>query len=298
MEEKTSQITTRTPKAISTVKTIIMRVVQGAIIGVGAILPGISGGVLCVVFGIYRPMMAVLAHPLKNIKQYWRMFIPIAIGWAAGFVGLSGVIAKLLEANAALTISLFVGLIIGTFPGLFREGGKNGRSKGMWVALGISTAVLLALFYALKINTSTTVTPSFGWYIFCGVLWGISLIVPGMSSSSVLIFLGLYQPMSVGISTFDLGVLVPFALGILGTVLLLARLVNHLFDKHYGIAFYCVIGFVIASTIPIIPLSFTGLGEALLCILVAGAGFAAAFFMDRWSGKLPNQDVEETANEA
>jgi putative membrane protein len=279
--------------AFSKIQKFIVRVVQGAIIGAGAILPGISGGVLCVVFGIYRPMMAVLAHPFKNIRKYWKMFIPIAIGWAAGFVGLAGAIAKLLSLNAAVIVSLFVGLIAGTFPGLLREGAKNGKSKGMYIALAISTIALLAFFYTLKFSTSTTVTPSFGWYIFCGALWGISLIVPGMSSSSLLMFLGLYQPMSEGISTFDMGVLVPFAIGIIGTVMLLARLVNHLFDKHYGIAFYCVVGFVIASTIPIIPVSFTGWGEALLCVAAAVAGFVGAFFMDRWSEKHPAADKEE-----
>lgn len=279
--------------AFSKIQKFIVRVVQGAIIGAGAILPGISGGVLCVVFGIYRPMMAVLAHPFKNIRKYWKMFIPIAIGWAAGFVGLAGAIAKLLSLNAAVIVSLFVGLIAGTFPGLLREGAKNGKNKGMYVALAISTIALLAFFYTLKFSTSTTVAPSFGWYIFCGALWGISLIVPGMSSSSLLMFLGLYQPMSEGISTFDMGVLVPFAIGIIGTVMLLARLVNHLFDKHYGIAFYCVVGFVIASTIPIIPVSFTGWGEALLCVAAAAAGFVGAFFMDRWSEKHPAADKEE-----
>lgn len=279
--------------AFSKIQKFIVRVVQGAIIGAGAILPGISGGVLCVVFGIYRPMMAVLAHPFINIRKYWKMFIPIAIGWAAGFVGLAGAIAKLLSLNAAVIVSLFVGLIAGTFPGLLREGVKNGKSKGMYIALAISTIALLAFFYTLKFSTSTTVTPSFGWYIFCGALWGISLIVPGMSSSSLLMFLGLYQPMSEGISTFDMGVLVPFAIGIIGTVMLLARLVNHLFDKHYGIAFYCVVGFVIASTIPIIPVSFTGWGEALLCVAAAAAGFVGAFFMDRWSEKHPAADKEE-----
>lgn len=277
------------------VKTFIVRVIQGAIIGAGAILPGISGGVLCVVFGIYRPMMAVLAHPFKNLKLYWKMFIPIAIGWAAGFVGLAGAIAKLLSLNAAAIVSLFVGLIAGTFPSLLREGAKNGKSKGMWIALAISTIALLSFFYTLKLSTSTAVTPSFGWYLFCGALWGISLIVPGMSSSSLLMFLGLYQPMSAGIAALDFNVLIPFAIGIVATVLLLARLVNHLFDRHYGIAFYCVIGFVIASTIPIIPLSFTGWGEAVLCIAAAVVGFAGSFFMDRWSGKLPNQDESETS---
>ena len=58
----------------------ILRVIQGAIIGAGAILPGISGGVLAVVFGIYRPMMETLTHPMAGLKQYWRLFLPIAIG--------------------------------------------------------------------------------------------------------------------------------------------------------------------------------------------------------------------------
>ena len=282
-----------TLRGLPAVKRFIVRVIQGAIIGAGAILPGISGGVLGVAFGIYQPMMAVLAKPFQNLKLYWRMFIPIFIGWAAGFLGLAGVIAKLLDINAAVIVSLFVGLIAGTFPSLFREGAKEGRTKGMWVALAISTIALLAFFYFLKSGQQAAVTPSFGWYIFCGVLWGISLIVPGMSSSSILLFLGLYQPMSAGIAALDINVLAPFAIGIISTVILLARVVNHLFEKHYGIAFYCVIGFVIASTIPIIPLSFTGVGEALLCVVAVAVGFAGSMLMDRWSEKYPKEPVAE-----
>jgi len=267
-------------RGMPAIRKFIVLVVQGAIIGAGAILPGISGGVLCVAFGIYQPMMAILAKPFKNIPRYWRMFIPILIGWIAGFIGLAKVIADLLTANSLLITSLFIGLIVGTFPSLFREGGKNGRTKGMWAALVISTVALLALFLVLKFSTQTTVTPSFGWYVFCGALWGISLIVPGMSSSSILLLLGLYQPMSAGIATLDIAVLGPFAIGIIGTVVLLARVVNNLFDKHYGIAFYCVIGFVIASTIPITPLA----------VGIAGAGFAGSYLMDRWSAKHPPKE--------
>ncbi len=280
-------------KGLLQVRTFVVRVIQGAIIGAGAILPGISGGVLGVAFGIYQPMMAVLAKPLQNFKLYWRMFIPIATGWAAGFLGLAGLIAQLLSVNAAVVVSLFVGLILGTFPSLFREGARDGRTKGMWIALAVSTALLLAFFYLLKGGVQTTVSPSFGWFVFCGVLWGISLIVPGMSSSSLLIFLGLYQPMTAGIAAFDVSVLGPFAIGIIATIILLARLVNHLFEKHYGIAFYCVIGFVIASTIPIIPVSFAGIGEAALCVVALAGGFAGSFLMDRWSEKLPQEQKKE-----
>lgn len=286
------------PIGLGQVKQFIVRVIQGAVIGAGAILPGISGGVLAVAFGIYQPMMAVLAKPVQNVKIYWKMFIPITIGWAIGFLGLAGVIAKLLSVNATVVVSLFIGLILGTFPSLFREGSQKGRTKGMWVALAISSAVLLAFFYTLKFSTQTTVTPSFGWYIFCGVLWGFSLIIPGMSSSSTLLFLGLYQPMSEGIATLNWQVLLPFAIGMIGTVLLLARLVNQLFERHYGIAFFCVIGFVIASTIPIIPTAFAGVGEALLSILAVVVGFFASYYLERVGGKQSPTGAKTEANSA
>ena len=62
------------------VLTSIMHAIQGAVVGVGAILPGVSGGVLCVAFGIYEPMMAMLTHPVKSFKKYYKLFIPFIIG--------------------------------------------------------------------------------------------------------------------------------------------------------------------------------------------------------------------------
>ena len=68
-------------------KNCILRVLQGAIIGAGAILPGISGGVLAVIFGIYRPAMELLTHPKRAFPRYWRMLLAVGIGWVLGFLG-------------------------------------------------------------------------------------------------------------------------------------------------------------------------------------------------------------------
>ena len=76
----------------SRIKNGIMRIVQGIIIGAGAILPGISGGVLAVVFGIYRPAMELLTHPRRALQRYWRMLLAVGIGWAIGFLGGGSVI--------------------------------------------------------------------------------------------------------------------------------------------------------------------------------------------------------------
>jgi len=126
-----------------------------------------------------------------------------------------------------------------------------------------------------------SIKPNIWWFAVCGVLWGLSLIIPGMTSSSTLIFLGLYGPMTAGISAFDMGVLIPMGIGIAVTIIGLAKAVNYFFEKKYSIAFHCVIGFVIASTLVIVPLEFSGIGEVLLSVGGCAAGAAAAYFMDK-----------------
>ena len=178
---------------------------QGVILGIGAVLPGISGGVLCVIFGIYQPMMETLAHPKKGIKKYGHMVLPVVLGFLGGFVLLAGAIAKLASSEPAIVTSLFVGLIVGTLPQLFRDGAKQGRDKSCYIALAASTSLLLGFFMLLKYGTELHITPNAGWFFFCGALWGISMVAPGMTSSSVLMLLGLYYPMSEGIAALDMG---------------------------------------------------------------------------------------------
>lgn len=257
---------------------------QGVIMGIGAVLPGISGGVLCVIFGIYQPMMETLAHPKKGIKKYGHMVLPVVLGFLGGFVLLAGAIAKLASSEPAIVTSLFVGLIVGTLPQLFHDGAKRGRDKSCYIALAASTSLLLGFFMLLKYGTELHITPNAGWFFFCGALWGISMVAPGMTSSSVLMLLGLYYPMSEGIAALDMGVIIPFLLGIAITVIALARAVNALFNRYYGIAYHCIIGFVIASTIPIIPLSFRSTSELIWSIVAATAGCAAAYFISRIDG--------------
>ena len=138
------------PTAISSIRKFIVRAIQGAIIGAGAILPGISGGVLCVVFGIYRPMMAVLAHPFQNLKHLLEDVHPDRNRLGCGICRSGGAdCAKLLTLNAAVIVSLFIGLIIGTFPSLFREGAKNGKSKAA-CGLRLSSARWRCLRFSIR----------------------------------------------------------------------------------------------------------------------------------------------------
>ena len=253
----------------------------GVLIVAGAILPGVSGGVLAVVFDIYRPFMEVLTHPREAIPKYWRWFLPIGLGCAIGFLGFAKGIAAAIDVSSTVTTWLFIGLIVGTVPSLFREAGKEGRSIGSWVSMAVCAgAIFFSLFYVGKV-ICVTVEPNFWWYNFCGALWGMSLVIPGLTSSSVMMALGLYQPMLEGLARLDFLVLSACLPGMVLTILLLARLVSWFFRKHYSIAFHGIFGIVLASTLVIIPTSYVGAWEIVLSAVCCIGGFLLAYFMAR-----------------
>ena len=253
----------------------------GVLIGAGAILPGVSGGVLAVVFDIYRPFMEVLTHPREAIPKYWRWFLPIGLGCAIGFLGFAKGIAAAIDVSSTVTTWLFIGLIVGTVPSLFREAGKEGRSIGSWVSMAVCAgAIFFSLFYVGKV-ICVTVEPNFWWYNSCGALWGMSLVIPGLTSSSVMMALGLYQPMLEGLARLDFLVLSACLPGMVLTILLLARLVSWFFRKHYSIAFHGIFGIVLASTLVIIPTSYVGAWEIVLSAVCCIGGFLLAYFMAR-----------------
>ena len=264
----------------------IFRVLQGALIGLGAVLPGISGGVLSVIFGIYKPIMELLSNPFKNFKTHVPKLIPVIIGGVIGFLGVANILSFFLEKYPDPSVCVFIGLITGMLPSLFREAGEQGRSKGSYISMAVCMCVIFTLLIGLQM-TSIEVAPNFFWYLFCGFCLALSIIAPGMSFSTLLMPLGLYTPFIDGIGHFDMGILIPGGIGALVTVICLAKAVNALFDNYYSIAFHGIIGIVIAATVMIIPFSgFTSPGTALVngvCIII---GILVALALDKFNSRV------------
>lgn len=270
-------------------KTRLLRIAQGFVVGAGAILPGVSGGVLCAAFGLYVPLMALAAHPKKELGEHWRMWLFVGIGWLCGFLSFAALISVLFAASEKIATALFAGLIVGTVPALFREANSRGKSRFSLLALVLAFFAALAFFSALayfayvKGDAGFQITPTPLWFAVCGVLWGISFVIPGMTSSTILILLGLYKPMIDGVVAFDMLVILPMLAGLIATVALLARLVNRLFDRFYAVAYHAVIGTVLSTTLVILIFALRGCPppRALLCVGVAVLGGVLSFWLDR-----------------
>lgn len=266
---------------------LLLQLLQGALIGLGSVLPGISGGVLSVVFGIYKPLMELLANPLSRLKTHVPKLLPYLAGAAIGFMGVANLLAYFLEKYPAPSVCLFVGLITGMLPSLWQEAGQQGRSRGSYYSLIIAMVLVFSILIGLN-SSSIMIAPNFTWYLFCGFCLALSVIAPGMSFSTLLMPLGLYTPFVDGIGHLSMEVLIPAGIGGLITIICLSRAVNLLFDRFYSFAFHAIVGIVIAATIMIIPFeSFTvSRSCALINTFFLAAGIFAATVLDKFNSKV------------
>lgn len=272
-----------------------IRLLKGTAVGIGAILPGLSGGVLAVIFGLYDHILRFLGNIKKDFLANVRYFIPVGIGAVIGVVIFSVFVEKAFGQYAAQFTCLFIGFVAGTFPSLFKTAGKEGRNGVDWTIL-IVAAIAIFLLMVVGGANLTQIAPSFGAWIFSGAMVGLGMIVPGMSPSNFLIYFGLYDKMAAGISAFDFSVIIPLAIGLVVCVLLFAKGVNWLFEHFYSKTYHFILGMVVGSSIAIFPttvfpsLTAEGLAESGLsfatAIILSVVMFIAGALFSLWFSRI------------
>ena len=138
---------------------------------------------------------------------------------------------------------------------------------------------------------SVTITPNFGWYIFCGFCLALSVIAPGMSFSTLLMPLGLYTPFVDGIGKLNFEILIPSGIGAVVTVICLAKAIDSLFEHHYSVAFHAIVGIVTIATVMIIPFgSFMVSGTQFLvnsiCLII---GVVSALLLNKFNSRVKRE---------
>lgn len=268
----------------------VIRLVKGMLVGIGAIVPGLSGGVLMVIFGIYEPLIKFLANLKHKFVQNILFFLPVGIGGAIGVVAFSAVIDYAFSHFAAQFIWLFIGFIAGTLPSLWKTAGKEGRKSYHWIVLAIFAVGTFFFMRWMENISNVTMIPSFLVWIMSGAIFSLGMIVPGMSPSNFLIYLGLYQPMANGIKSLDFGVIIPLMIGVVLCILLFSKLVAWLFKKAYPFMYHFILGIVVGSTAAIIPSGVTGWTIAV-CAVLCVLGGAASFALAKVDEKHPHESI-------
>lgn len=275
----------------------LFNMLKGALIGTGAILPGISGGVLCVIFGIYQPLMALLTHPIVELKKHFWFYVTVLLGFAIGVLGISKLLKMVMDVAGGPAMWLFIGLILGTMPSLWQESGKQGRNAGNIVVGLVAFAALFVFLLWIKGSSSFTFTPGFWVWVACGALWGLGFIAPGLSPSSIFFFIGAMVPMMDGISRIDLSVILPMALGLVACALALSQGIGWLLKNRFASTMHGIIGLAMASTVamvvaPELNLWPATVGQGLIYVTCLAVGFVVAMWMDRMNKKFEESGLK------
>ena len=222
-----------------------LRFFKGMFIGSGFILPGVSGGALAAIFGLYERMIAFLANVTKDFKKNVLFFLPVGIG------------------------------------ALWKEAGKEGRSTRDIIILIASFVGGCLLLYLGENAIGGSVEANFFTWMIAGGLIALGIIVPGLSPSNFIVYMGMYKQMSDGFKTLDMSVILPIALGGLVTLALFSKLVHYIFKKAYPQLFHFIFGIVLASTVMIIPTNYAGFDivQYLACVVMLGFGTWLGAFM-------------------
>lgn len=290
--------------------TFILDVIKGMFIGIANVIPGVSGGTMALSLGVYAKLIGSVSGLFKDFRKSIMTLLPIGIGCILGIGGFTYAIEYLLNRHTFVTCMAFVGLILGGIPILYRSmyvkmkesSSSIGISGVLSFLILFSVAVVLPLLQSDKeMMSSLTATPqTVILLLFIGIIASATMVVPGVSGSMVLMILGYYYGIIESVKTFldglkafdmavlmDRGlVLVPFGIGVILGIFLIAKLITFLFEK-YGVETYCAIfGLILASPFAIFyntglfgQLSSLGFMTILSGIILAAAGCVITYIV-------------------
>lgn len=275
---------------------MLKKILSGVVIGVANIIPGVSGGTMMVAMGIYDKLISSITGLFKDFKKSVRFLFPIAVGMALGIVVLSKIISMMFDVIPFQTNCLFIGLILGSFPFIV----KNVKGK----TIKIQHIVAFLLFFGVVLGSALLgdgsgkdatlvggIIPMIKLFAV-GVIASATMIIPGVSGSMVLMLLGYYDVIVSNISLFienvltwnvegiieGLMIFIPFGLGVVVGIFAIAKLVEIIFEKFPLVAYWAIIGLIVASPFAIFIVS-GGEGFSVISVITGLVAAAVGAFV-------------------
>lgn len=237
--------------------------IKGFFIGLANIIPGVSGGTLAITLGIYEQLIGCISHIFRNLKENIKFLLPIGIGAVLSIVTLSHLISFSLENYVLPTILFFIGAILGGMPMLVNKVSGNSLKISNVIVFLITFGLIILLLFLNSENVVSFENMNFGGYLLLfvvGIVASATMVIPGVSGSAVLMTIGYYKPILDVVKditnfsnlTNNLMILIPFGIGVVVGILLIAKLLEFLFKNFEVKTYYGVLGFIVASIFAII----------------------------------------------
>lgn len=275
---------------------MIKSILKGMVIGIANIIPGVSGGTMMVAMGIYDKLIHCITHLFSEFKKSVFFLLPIAIGMGIAIIGSSFGLEYLFDNFPIQTNLMFVGLILGGLPAVWKKVRGSSIRAGHIIAGLVFFAVVVGLA-VLGETEGNAANLSFSFLnvlkLFgVGIVASATMVVPGVSGSMILLLMGYYNPILSSINEFiralvafdlngiltGLGILVPFGIGVVFGVFAIAKLIEIIFEKFPLYAFWAIIGLIVASPIAVLVMG-TYPAVTVLSVVTGIVALIVGFFI-------------------
>ncbi|HHT59293.1 DUF368 domain-containing protein [Corynebacterium stationis] len=225
----------------------ILNLIRGALIGAAELSPGISGGTVALIIGIYE---RALHNADKIVKRKfaqveWLFIAFIGLGMVAAVFGLSGIISTFVAENFSLSHSLFAGMVLISVWVPFSMIDKQDRRNPKYYLFALASAVLI--FIVTGFTSNQVEDPNLFFVFLAAAVAICALVMPGASGSLVLLMLGMYEPVLRAVSELDIAVILVFMAGALCGVVFIVRFLNYMLENHRSPTLFVMTGFLLGS---------------------------------------------------
>lgn len=262
-------------------KSFLYRILCGFCLGISIFAPGISGSIMAIIMGIYDKLLDIVSNPFKNFKDNVKYLIPMGIGAFISLILFILAFDYLFETYEKATYMLFIGLIVGNLPVVYKEARKS-AFKWYYVLGTVATfAVALAvgiLSAGAEQGQEMLNNTNLLYLGFSGFLAGLTSLVPGMSVSMILIVLGVYDYLIAAAKSLDVVVIAVVGIAFVLAMVATSKLIKFVFAKFGGLAHFMVLGFLVGSVSGIFyTLPKDGSNLAGVIMLVIGLAISLLF---------------------
>ena len=247
-----------------TIKDYILIVLKGTAMGAADVVPGVSGGTVAFISGIYKELLdSINSINIENIKllfrdgikQFWNsinanFLLALVVGIAFSIFTLAKLLHFLLEEYPILIWSFFFGLIIASAVYVAQE------IKGTWnykIIISVIAGTIIAYFITIITPASENNDGAY-WYVFIsGMIAICAMILPGISGSFILLLMGQYQFILSVVNDFKINYILTFGIGAIIGLLSFSKLISWLLNKYHSITIAFLVGFMLGSLNKIWP---------------------------------------------
>jgi putative membrane protein len=234
----------------------IINFFKGIAISVSTLVPGVSGGTMAIILGVYDDLIHSVGSFFEDWKKHGRLLLEIGLGAIAGIALFAPFIERTINNYPIETGFFFMGVVFGGVPVLYKRASSKG--KNVYDYLYLIIGLLIALAMSREPEAATAMAAAGGgksiiFLVLAGIIISVALILPGISGSFMLLILGLYDVTLNAINTLNIPFLIPLVIGcVIGTIAT-TKTIERLLNKHPGKTYMLILGFILGSILPIYP---------------------------------------------